>query len=36
MLGNSKLVSVILPTSLVEISQGAFEYCNLKTLTIPT
>jgi hypothetical protein len=36
-IGNSKLLSVILPTSLVAISDYAFEYCSaLLTVTIPT
>jgi hypothetical protein len=35
--GNYKLVSVVLPTSLVAISDHAFERCTaLSTITIPT
>ena len=34
---NSKLVGVVLPTSLVKISNSAFKRCNsLPTITIPT
>ena len=34
---NSKLVSVVLPTSLVAISNNAFQYCSaLPTIIIPT
>jgi hypothetical protein len=34
---NFKLVSVVLSTSLVVISDGAFYYCSaLQTITIPT
>ena len=37
LIDNSKLVSAVLPTSLVVISNGAFLYCfALSTITIPT